>query len=129
MRSCQRLSATTRALLACSLMLAGAGTVAAKSAPVQVQAKVGVTAKASGPASIELAPGESRTVTVRIATNIPWRLAVATDNPAIRAVSSETTGRPGGYSAPGNTLQIEFSCDPSASENQVAVVEYSLVRK
>jgi hypothetical protein len=110
-------------------MLAGTGTVAAKSAPVQVEAKVEVTAMASGPVSIELEPGESRTVTVRIAANIPWRLAVATDNPAIRAVASETTGRRGGYSAPGNTVQVEFLCDPSVSEKQVGVVEYSLVRR
>jgi hypothetical protein len=118
-----------RALLACSVMLAGAGAVVAKDAPVQVQARVEVTAKASGPVSIELEPGESRTMTVRIAANIPWRLAVATDNPAIRAVASETTGHRGGYSAPGNTLQVEFLCDPSAPGKQVAVVEYSLVRR
>lgn len=116
-------------LLACAFMLAGAGTVEAKSAPVQVQARVEVAAKTSGPVSIELEPGESRTVTVRIAANIPWRLAVAIDNPAIRAVASETTGRPGGYSAPGNTLLIEFVCDPSAPDKQVGLVEYSLIRK
>lgn len=129
MHSCLRPSATTRALLACVVVLAGAGAAAARNAQVQVQSRVELTAKTSGPVSIELMPGESRTVTVRIAANVPWRLAVSADNPAIHTVASEATGRPGGYAAPGNTLQIEFACDPAAERKQVAIVEYSLVRR
>jgi hypothetical protein len=117
------------ALLALAFASAGTGSAFAAGGEVRVNALVGSVAVASGPGSISLEPGESRTVTVRVAANIPWRLAIATDNPAIRIVANETTGRRGGFAAPGNTVQIEFLCDPWAPEKQVGVVEYSLVRK
>ena len=111
---------------AVALTLSGAGVAASNGSEVRVQSKVQAVAHTAGPASISLNPGESREVVIKIAANFRWRLSIATANPAIKVGQAELSGRPGGFSAPGNTLKVQFQCEADAPEPQSGEIVYSI---
>jgi hypothetical protein len=80
---------------------------------VEIAAIVPLVAHVDCPAELELAPGEVRRVTLRVACNQPWLLAVQTDNPHVR-VSGQQRGHAGGMAAAGNTFAVTLTCAPSA---------------
>lgn len=106
-----------------------AAATAAAAQQTQVAARVETVARVSGPDAVTVDPGESRAVTVRVAANFAWRLVVETGNPSITATIKRPAGRPGGYAAPGNTVQVLIACEPSAPGRQSASLAYSLARK
>lgn len=110
------------------LLLVAATAGMAAVSDVNIRARVETIAHVEGPAAIELAPGESRAVSVRIASNVPWQLNVAAGNPAIRAQAAIHQGGRGGFSTSGNTLEIVFSCEPSATGAQSGSIIYSITR-
>ena len=85
---------------------------------VDVVLEVPVVAQVDGPAAVRLEPGESRSLTMRVACNQPWLLNVQTDNPLIQ-VTSRHKGRAGGMGAPGNTFSITLTCAAAAAGSQV----------
>lgn len=110
-------------------LLVGASVAMASVSEVQVRARVEAIAQASGPAAIELEPGETRDVSVQVAANFSWKLAVHPSNPAVTATFGTTAGGPGGYSSPGNTFNVVFSCAPTAAGTQASAIQYSLARR
>jgi len=95
---------------------------------VRVSARVGEVARAKGPASIELQPGETNKVTIQVAANFRWRLSIGGTNPAISMNPGQTTGRAGGFNSDGNTIEVQFHCDPDASGAQSCEIEYRIER-
>lgn len=94
-------------LLAPGVLLAGA------TRRVDVAAQVPVVAQVESPSTLELAPGETRMVTIRVACNQPWLLTLQTDNPQIRT-ARRYAGSAGGMAAAGNTFAITLTCAPEA---------------
>lgn len=119
-----RAVAATALTLVVGVAVSGANTTG----EVRVSARVGAVARAKGPASIELKPGESSTVTIQIAANFPWKLSLGGTNPSISMNPGEMKGRPGGFATEGNTIQVHFSCDPDASGTQSCEIQYLIER-
>jgi hypothetical protein len=93
---------------------------------VDVKAQVPLVAKIECPSSLELAPGETRRMTVRVACNQSWLLAVASDNPFIRA-TGRYTGRAGGMASKGNSFEVTMICSPEATGRQSTELSARLV--
>ena len=116
------------AVVAIAILAGCAGAVSASAVEVRVLSKVEAVAHMAGPASIELVPGESREVTIKVAANFPWRLSLGSANPTITSDLSELSGRPGGFAKTGNTITVLFRCDPDASGPQSGEIEYTIER-
>lgn len=124
---CSRLVPLTPWVLA--ILFGGVGAAVSAAIEVRVHSKVEGVAHMSGPASIELKPGESREVTIQVAANFPWRLLMGSANPAITAGDSELKGPAGGFAMQGNTLKVLFRCDPKATGPQSGSIEYRMERR
>jgi hypothetical protein len=116
------------AVVAIAILVGCAGAVSASAVEVRVLSKVEAVAHMAGPASIELAPGESREVTIKVAANFSWRLSLGSANPTITADLSELNGRAGGFAKSGNTVTVLFRCDPAAIGPQSGEIEYTIER-
>jgi hypothetical protein len=117
------------AIVVAIAILAGcACAVSGSAVEVRVLSKVEAVAHLAGPASIELVPGESREVTIKIAANFPWKLSLGSANPKITSELSELNGRAGGFAKTGNTITVSFRCDPAAAGPQSGEIEYTIER-
>jgi len=95
------------------LGLTPAALLAANARPVNLVGQVPLLARVECPPIVELAPGETRIVIIRVACNQPWLFDVQTDNPQVRA-SGRYAGSAGGMEAPGHTLSIILTRAPGA---------------
>lgn len=116
------------AVFAMAILFGCAGAVSVSAVEVRVHSKVDAVAQMAGPASIELVPGESREVTIKVAANFPWRLSLGSANPTITSDLSELSGRAGGFAKTGNTIKVLFRCDPAAAGPQSGEIEYTIER-
>ncbi|HUG12969.1 MAG TPA: hypothetical protein VMM36_18270 [Opitutaceae bacterium] len=116
------------AVVALTIAVGCAAAVSAPAVEVRVHSKVEAVAHMTGPASIELAPGESREVTIKVAANFPWRLSFGSANPTITSDLFELSGRAGGFEKAGNTIKVFFRCDPAAAGPQSGEIEYTIER-
>lgn len=98
-------------------------------AGMRVEAQVQSIARAEGPFSVALEPGEIRDVVIKVAANFAWRLSIDSSNPAISTVPVERSGPAGGFSTRGNTIIVQFQCDPDASGTQSGGIGYSITRR
>ncbi len=80
---------------------------------IEIVAQVPVVAQVDSPSELDLAPGETRTVTVRVACNQPWLLTVQAENPQIMA-SARHVGAAGGMSSSGHTFVVSLTCSADA---------------
>jgi hypothetical protein len=78
------------------------------------------------PAAIDMAPGETRAVTIRVACNQAWLLNVQTDNPQIR-MTGRYFGTPGGTGATGHVFEITLTCAPGSKGPQHTTLAARLV--
>ena len=101
----------------------------AATAEIRIRAQVAPIARADGPQSITLSPGEHRVLPVKVAANFPWKLVANSGNPAISVVPANVQGSRGGFLVPGNSVSIEVRCNPSADSNQTTILSYSLERR
>ena len=108
------------------LLLAPSALYAAAARRVDIVAQVPMVAQVESPAALELAPGETRSVTLRVACNQPWLLSVRTDNPMIRSTSRHC-GSAGGMAASGHTFTIELTCAPEANGPQRTTLATQLI--
>lgn len=95
------------------LLLAPGVLLAAVARRVEVVAQVPLVSHVETPGVLELTPGETCLVTVRVACNQPWLLGVQTDNPHIRSTGRHA-GSAGGMAAAGHTCTIMLTCAPEA---------------
>jgi hypothetical protein len=116
---------STKAILLCMLVAPGA-LLAATTRRVEVTTVVPLIAEVESPGEVELAPGETRTVTLRVACNLPWLLAVQTDNPRITP-SGHHTGSAGGMTAVGHTFVVTLTCAADADGPQRTALVTQLV--
>jgi hypothetical protein len=93
---------------------------------VEIVAAVPLVARIEAPSEIALAPGETRTVTIRVACNQSWLVTLHTDNPHIRP-SSRRVGSPGGMSAAGHDFTMLLTCSATAPGPQHAHLATQLV--
>ena len=93
---------------------------------VEVTTVVPLIAEVESPGEVELAPGETRTVTLRVACNLPWLLAVQTDNSRITS-SDRHTGSAGGMTAAGHTFTVTLTCAADADGPQRTALVTQLI--
>lgn len=105
---------------------AGTGLVAAPARRVEVIAAVPLVAQVDAPREIALAPGETRTVHVRVACNQSWLVSLQADNPHIRP-SGRRVGAPGGMNAAGHDFTVQLSCSPNAPGPQSAQLAAQII--
>jgi hypothetical protein len=108
------------------LLIAPTVLLATPAKKVEVVADVPLVAQVDSPATVELLPGETRLVTLRIACNQPWLVAVQTDNPQIRA-TGQHAGNAGGMAARGHTFLVTLTCSPDAVGPQRTTLATRLV--
>jgi hypothetical protein len=88
---------------------------------VEIVAQVPLVAQVDSPGEMDLSPGETRLVTIRVACNQPWLLSVQTDNPQV-ATSARHVGAAGGMSASGHTFTVSLTCAAGANGPQHAAL-------
>ena len=93
---------------------------------VEVEVQVPLVTQVECPSSLELSPGETRWVTVRIACNQPWLFAVRTDNPLVGSAAPHA-GSAGGMAARGHTFRVMVTCAAEANGPQSATLVTQLV--
>ena len=113
-------------LIAVPLLLAPSLLLAAESRRVEVVAQVALVTQIECPAMLELAPGETRQVIVRVACNQPWLLAVQTDNALVHSAGHHT-GSAGGLAATSHTFVVTLTCSPDADGPQRTALVTQLV--
>ena len=99
------------------LSLAPTVLLAESARKVEVVAQVPVVAQVDSPSEVDLEPGETRFITIRVACNQPWMLAVQADNPQI-ATSARHVGSAGGMSSDGHTFTVALTCLSAARGTQ-----------
>ena len=99
------------------LILAPTLLLAAEVRRVNVVAMVPLVTQIECPARHELSPGETREVTVRVACNQSWLLAVLSDNPLVQTTGPHK-GAAGGMDAAGNTFTVTLTCAGAAVGQQ-----------
>jgi hypothetical protein len=107
-------------------LCAGAGLVAAPARRVEIVAAVPPVTQVDAPGEIDLAPGETRVVHVRVACNQSWLVSLRTDNPHIRPVGRRV-GAPGGMSAAGHDFTVQLACSPNAPGPQSAQLAAQII--
>ena len=75
---------------------------------------------------MDLDPGETRLITIRVACNQPWLLAVQADNPQI-ATSARHVGAAGGMASAGHTFTVALTCSSTAHGAQHATLATRLM--
>ena len=103
------------------LVCAPAVLLAEATRKVEIVAQVPLVAQVDSPGELDLSPGETRLVTIRVACNQPWLLSVQTDNPQV-ATSARHVGTAGGLSASGHTFVVSLTCAAGANGPQHAAV-------
>ncbi len=115
-----------RRLLIIPLLLVPGSVPAGVSRRVDVVAQVPPVYHVEGPTIVDMAPGESRAVTIQVACNQAWVLAVSTDNPQV-SVSGRYSGTPGGTAATGHIFPITLVCAAGAKGPQHATLTARLL--
>ena len=103
------------------MLLAPTVLLAVPTRKVEIVAQVPLVAQVDSPSELDLAPGETRLVRIRVACNQAWLLTVRTDNPQI-ASSARHVGAAGGMTAPGHTFDMSLTCSHDAKGLQHAVL-------
>lgn len=111
-------------VMACFAATTGISAEAARR--IHLVAEVPLVAQVETPAAFELAPGETRSLTVRVACNQPWLLVVLAGNPLVHTAGRHA-GPAGGMAAAGNTFTVTVSCDPAATGPQKVALATQLV--
>jgi hypothetical protein len=93
---------------------------------VDLVAQVPIVAQVEAPGMLELFPGETRVVTLRVACNQPWLLSVHSENPQIKSIGRHV-GCPGGMAAAGNSVTVVLTCSPEADGPQRTTLSTRLV--
>ena len=109
-----------------SLLVLPGALLAGASRRVEVVSTVPLVSQVDHPGEVQLAPGESREVTVRVACNQPWLITVQVDNPSISS-SGRQIGSAGGMSASGHTFAVTLSCAADAAGPQHATFVTQLI--
>ena len=109
------------------LILCTVKTLAASPARrVEIVAAVPPVAQVDAPHAIALAPGETRTVAVRVACNQSWLVTLHSDNPLVRSVGRRA-GKPGGMTATGHDFTVTLTCAATAPGPQYAQLATQVV--
>lgn len=108
------------------VLLAPSVLLAASVRRVEVVAEIPLIAHVEAPGEQTLVPGETRRVTLRVACNQPWRLAVHTGNPQIRA-SRHQVGSAGGLAAAGHSCTFLLTCAADAVGPQHTLLAPELI--
>jgi hypothetical protein len=108
------------------LILVPAVLLASEVRRVNVAAMIPPVTQIECPAWHELSPGESREVTVRVACNQSWHLAVLSDNPLVQTTGPHK-GAAGGMDAAGNTFTVTLTCADAAVGRQSTNLATQLV--
>jgi hypothetical protein len=109
------------------LLIAPTLLLAAEARRVNVAALVPPVTQIECPVCHELSPGEIREVTVRVASNQPWHLAIFSDNPLVQTTGPHK-GTAGGMRAAGNTFTVTLTCAEAAVGPQRTNLATQLVR-
>jgi len=108
------------------LLLFPAALWAEASRRIEIVAEVPPISQVESPGVVELMPGESRRVWIRVASNQAWLLSVQSDNPLIRCVGRQA-GSAGGMGAPGPTCEVLLTCSADARGPQAARLSSQLI--
>jgi hypothetical protein len=114
----------TKAIL--FLLVMPGALLAGASRRLEVVSTVPLVSQVEHPGEVQLAPGETCTVTLRVACNQPWLLAVQTDNPRITP-SGRHTGSAGGMMAAGHTFAVTLTCAADAAGPQRTALVTQLI--